>query len=54
MPVNYDKTTCDACGHAVAADERFPLKPLVRNQDGSVLCVDCMAKLKKPKDKPLL
>lgn len=54
MPINYEKTSCDVCGHTVAAEERLPLKPLVRNQDGSVLCVDCMAKLKKPKEKPLL
>lgn len=54
MPINYEKTTCDTCGHTVAANERLPAKPLVRNQDGSVLCVDCMAKHKRPKEKPLL
>lgn len=54
MAVNYKKNTCDECGHTVAPNERFPAKPLVRNQDGSVLCVECMAKLKKPKEKPLL
>jgi len=54
MPINYEKMTCDTCGHTVAANERLPAKPLVRNQDGSVLCVDCMAKAKKRKEKPLL
>jgi hypothetical protein len=54
MPVNYDKTTCDVCGHTVAPEERLPVKPLVRNQDGTVLCIDCMSKQKKPKPKPLL
>jgi uncharacterized Zn finger protein (UPF0148 family) len=49
-----EKTTCDECGHVVSLDEREPHKPLVRNQDGTVLCVDCMAKQKKPKEKPLL
>ena len=54
MAINYKKTACDDCGHTVASDERFPIKPLVRNQDGTVLCVDCMSKLKKPRPKPLL
>lgn len=54
MATNYDKITCDECGHTVALDERMPAKPLVRNRDGSVLCVDCMAKRKKARPKPLL
>jgi hypothetical protein len=54
MAVNHKKTTCDECGHTVKLDEKAPHRPLVRNQDGTVVCVECMSKSKKPKEKPLL
>jgi len=42
MGINYTKTRCDGCEHTVALGVEHPPKPLVRSQDGSVLCVDCI------------